>query len=264
MSKKSITPPVFYTIAQAQFNPITAMANYIDKIQDKFRLDGYTRFEAQKIPQLQFNPSAQGKAEVVELPIWRITLSDRKSGFILTQSSLIYHTTHYQTHHQLFVNFLSGLQIVDSTLKLDHLSRLGLRYLNAILPNTGENIDEYLIKEVHGIHLNATRQYSLHESVFNIKFESISSPSTLVSRIYYLSGPLRYPPDIAPHDLITMPQFDNGSSSLHAIIDIDHFVEEQMLLDSEKVQKLLVSLHNKSKELLKATSTKHAITKWGI
>ena len=41
MSKKSTNPPVFYTIVQAQFNPIAAMVNYINEIQDKLRFDGY-------------------------------------------------------------------------------------------------------------------------------------------------------------------------------------------------------------------------------
>lgn len=264
MSKKATNPPVFYTIVQAQFNPIAAMINYINEIQDKLRLDGYTLFDQQKITQLQFDTAVPGKAEVVEHPIWRITKSDRKSGFILSQSHLVYHTTHYQTHNEFFENFLLGLQKIHSIVKLDHLSRLGLRYLNAILPIKDESIDRFLIKEVHGVNVDANPRYSLYESVFDTKIESISFPGTLVNRIYCRSGQLGYPPDIAPHDLLQMPQFDKMPSILHAVVDIDHFIEGQMPLDSERIKKHLTALHKKIKEAFKATVTDYAIKAWGL
>lgn len=264
MSRKSTNPPVFYTIIQVQFSPIAAMANYINDIQDKLRFDGYTLFDQQKITQLQFDATLPGKAEVVEHPIWRITKSDRKSGFILSQAHLVYHTTHYQTHNEFFENFLLGLQKIHSIVKLDHLSRLGLRYLNAILPVKEEHIDRFLIKGVHGVNIDASHRYSLYESVFDTKVDSTSLPGTLVNRIYCRSGPLGYPPDIAPHDLLPMPKFDKGSSVLHAVVDIDHFIEGQMPLDFEYVKKHLNSLHKKIKEAFKATITDYAINTWGL
>ena len=150
MSKKSSNPPVYYTIVQAQFNPIAAMANYINEVQDKLRFDGYTLFDQQKITQLHFETSLLGKAEVIEHPIWRITKNDRKSGFILSQSHLVYHTTYYQTHDEFFDDFLSGLKKMHSVVKLDHLSRLGLRYLNAVLPTNDEMVNKYLIRGCTG------------------------------------------------------------------------------------------------------------------
>ena len=205
-----------------------------------------------------------GKAQVVEHPIWRITKSDRKSGFILSQSYLVYHTTHYQTHNDFFENFILGLQKIHSIVKLDHLSRLGLRYLNAILPIKDENIDRFLIKEVHGVNVDASLRYSLYESVFDTKIESISLPGTLVNRIYCRLGSLGYPPDIAPHDLLQMQKFEKVPSILHAVVDIDHFIEGQMPLDSENVKKHLTSLHKKIKEAFKSTVTDYAIKTWGL
>jgi len=32
--------PVYYALAQAQFNPVTAMAKYVDEIQDILRREG--------------------------------------------------------------------------------------------------------------------------------------------------------------------------------------------------------------------------------
>ncbi len=115
MSEKMRNPPVYYTLTQAQFNPITAMSKYITDIQDKLRLTGYTLFEEQKISQLRFQSSVSAKAEFVELPMWKFTKADQSAGFILGQSSFGYHTTHYETHKTFFNEFLSGLKIVHGT-----------------------------------------------------------------------------------------------------------------------------------------------------
>jgi uncharacterized protein (TIGR04255 family) len=76
MSEKMLNAPVYYTLTQAQFNPVAAMAKYIDEIQDKLRLNGYTLFEAQKITQLRFqsSSSASTKAKIPMLLLSRMTV----------------------------------------------------------------------------------------------------------------------------------------------------------------------------------------------
>ena len=46
--------PVYYALAQAQFNPVAAMAKYVDEVQDRLRREGYTLFEPQQMTHLQF------------------------------------------------------------------------------------------------------------------------------------------------------------------------------------------------------------------
>ncbi len=265
MSKKLSNPPVYYTIAQVQFSPVAAMANYINEIQEKLRFEGYTLFDAQKITSLHFDtplPSAITRAEFIELPLWRITNSDRKSGFILSPSHLAYHTTHYETHDQFFNTFLLGLEKIHSIIKLDHLSRLGLRYLNAVLPETGEAVEQYLNDGLHGIRIHATPRYSLHESVYDTKIQSSLSSGTLVNRILCKQGPLGYPPDIAPHELSPMIKFTREDYPSHAVIDIDHFIEGQMPLDIGQTKTQLFSLHMGIKKVFESNITDYAKKVW--
>lgn len=263
MNKKMSNAPVYYTIAQAQFNPIAAMANYINDVQDKFRHEGFTLFETQKIKHLQFDTSSTPlNTEVVDVPVWRITKSDRSAGFILYQSQVVYHTTHYQTHTHFFNEFLLGLKIIHSIIKLDHLSRLGLRYLNAVLPNKKENIDQYLVDGLHGIYVDATQRYSLNEAVFDTNPQSSSIKGTLVNRVHCRTGQLGYPPDMIPSGLSQKPQFAKEDISTHAIIDIDHFIEGLMQLNLEQLKIHLNFLHTHIKQAFDATTTKHAKKIW--
>src|SRR5574344_2105505 len=129
--------PVYYALAQAQFNPVAAMAKYVDEIQDILRREGYTLFEPQEITQLQF-VGAAGQAptnpELMKVTNWLISRADRTAGFILGASSLAYHTTHYETRHEFLPELAQGLQAVHKVVFLDHIARLGLRYLDAVIP----------------------------------------------------------------------------------------------------------------------------------
>lgn len=250
--------PLYHAMAQAQFNPIAAMGNYINAIQDKLRLEGYTLFDPQKITQLHFNTdsSSTPKADVIELPVWRITKPDRSAGFILGQSFLAFHTTNYQTHRQFFDDFLLGLQIIHSITHLEHLSRLGLRYLNAVLPPENESVNQYLESGLHGMPLDETPRYSLIESVFD------TSQGTLVSRVHHRKGPVGYPPDMAPSELVSLPQFAIKDNISHAIIDIDHFTENQIPINLQRVMSNLTSLHKGITDAFQATITTHARERW--
>lgn len=260
MKGKLSNPPVYYTIAQAQFNPIAAMANYVNELQNSFRLQGYTLFDQEKVTQLIFREFP--KAEVVEIPIWRITAPDKKSGFILSQSHLAYHTTHYQDHNQFFDIFLLGLKEINEVVKLDHFSRLGLRYLNAVLPKDHENVNQYLKNGLHGIEIEAEKKYSLHESVFETKVKLCSCSGNLVNRVYLKSGTLSYSPDIPPHNLAMMSKFARKEPMIHAVIDIDHFIQEQMTVDLEQMRPKLKALHNELKKTFEANVTEYAWREW--
>jgi uncharacterized protein (TIGR04255 family) len=266
MNRRMSNAPVYYVLAQAQFNPVAAMANYINEIQDKLRLEGYTLFEAEKITQLHFDTSSSlshAKAEILELPIWRITKSNRSTGFILGQSYLAYHTTNYQTHKQFFGELLLGLETIHSIIKLEHLSRLGLRYLNAVLPKKHETVDQYLIDGLHGVHFEAATRYSLSESVFDTNIDLSPFNGTLVNRVYRKTGLLGFPPDMTPNNgLSLMPRFANKENFSHAVIDIDHFIEGQMALNFEQIENQLISLHKCIKDVFKATISPHANKTW--
>lgn len=264
MKKKAPAPPVYYAVAQAQFNPIVAMTEYVPAIQDKLRIKGYTLFEQQKMTQLQVDPNVPGKAEIMEHPIWRFAKSDRTSGFTLGRTHIAFHTTDYQNHAQFFRDFLAGMKEIHAIVKLDHLNRLGLRYLNAVIPFEGENVHQYLYQGLHGVVFSSPLRYSLQESVFDTNIEPVSLPGTIVNRVYCRNGALGFPPDIGMIDLLVAPRFTVTTQHLHAVIDIDHFVLGQMNIDILKVEKALDSLHKSIKDTFKATVTEHALKVWGL
>ena len=52
MSDRMSNAPVYYALAQAQFNPIAAMVDYADRVQDRLRREGYPLYDRQKATRL--------------------------------------------------------------------------------------------------------------------------------------------------------------------------------------------------------------------
>jgi uncharacterized protein (TIGR04255 family) len=265
VSEKLSKAPVYYALAQAQFNPIELMAKFIPEVQDSFRLRGYTFFEPQQGMQLQIVQAidqAPAQPQLVPATNWLMTHENRTSGFILGTSFLTFHTTHYETGTKFISEFLDGLKALNEVVGLAHLSRLGMRYLDAVLPSEGESVDQYLVPGLHGISLKAHRRYSLNESVYETTSGPLLSSGMLIARLYRVDSAVGYPPDLAPPSLVPKAGFQSASAVVHGMIDTDHSVTGQMTMDFDKISEQLLSLRKTLKGAFNATITDHARDVW--
>jgi uncharacterized protein (TIGR04255 family) len=257
--------PVYYALAQAHFNPVAAMSKYVDQIQDRLRREGYPLFEPQQVTHLVVvgpDKVQQAEPQIMHSVSWLITRSDRTAGFILAPSAITYHTTHYDTHNEFIPELLRGLAIVHEAATLDHVSRLGLRYLDAVLPRDGERVEQYLVGGLHGVEFKAQPLYRLTESVFRTEIGPLVPIGTLVARVHRMTAPLGFPPDMQPSGLMINPKFEVKEPRAHAVIDTDHFGEGRMPIDMDKLGEQLLSLHATIKSVFRATTTDHARGAW--
>lgn len=260
MTVKMKNAPVYYALARAQFNPIIAMEKYVGDIQDELRHKGYTLFERHENTQLQLG---QTEPQVNRTVSWLINKEDKTAGFILNTLSLTFHTTHYVTKQEFIPELLDGLNIVNKIVELDHINRLGLRYLDAVLPSDSENVNQYLIDQLHGMNFNSKQlDYSYHESVFQTECQPLIATGKLIARIIQLTSILGYPPGLSPHGLVPMVRFALKQPCSHAIIDTDHFVEGKIPLEFKKISQQLFSLHDALKKAFEAITTDHAKNVW--
>jgi uncharacterized protein (TIGR04255 family) len=257
--------PVYYALGQVHFNPVAAMAKYVDQIQDRLRREGYPLFEPQQVTHLVvpgLGHAQQTEPQIKHTLSWLITRSDRTAGFILGPSTITYHTTHYETRKEFIPELLRGLAAVHEAATLDHVSRLGLRYLDAVLPRAGERVEQYLVDGLRGIQFNAEQRYRLTESVFGTETGPLVSTGTLVTRVYVMTAPLGFPPDMQPNGLIANPTFDVKDPRSHAVIDTDHFVDGSMPIDMDKLSEQLLALHATIKSVFGTMTTDHAREAW--
>lgn len=243
MSTRLFNAPVYYALAQVQFNPIPAIEKYVAEIQDRLRREGYPQFAPQ-------------------IPMWRILDNDHRSGFVLTQETIVFHTTRYETHREFLKQLLRGLEVVHQVVGLDHVSRLGLRYLDAVLPEEDEQVEPYLQPGLRGIRTDARHLLTVSESSFATDLQPSGCTGTLVTRVYWAHDRLGYPRDLNESGLEMDARFADHPPCTHAVMDADHYMMHHIPFDLERIRDLLLALHAPIRQIFDAMTTDYARARW--
>ncbi len=252
-------PPVYLTLAQVRFNPLLKLADFLPGIQESFRQAGYPDFDFQHIISIQLT-AQEGRAPTpTPVPQERFLFGnvEKTHAFILDGQSLTLQSTHYGQFETFSACFLKGLNIVNDAVKLAFTERVGLRYLDRVMPQSGETIEQYLVEQVQGLNsrLGGRSRYSFTEAmneIGNIK---------LLSRVAIQAGPLAFPPDIQPGNM-RIPESFTSYVGNSAILDNDGFVEGREAFSAEAVAEHLDAIHKVIGTAFKTTATQYAFAAW--
>lgn len=263
MGTKLTNAPVFYTVVQVQFNPVLDMDGYIPAIQAEMRRAQFPDYRKEVLQQLviPYPGSGQGQANLpLVAPGFRYVFGDLegRSLFLLETNALSFQTTKYDTFKSFSEDFLLGLRVLHSALRLDFVDRIGLRYLDAVLPRTpGETLRDFLVPEVLGLSFrNAGElQHSMSETVF------ATTAGHLVSRVLIRKGRVGLPLELAGFAPTIEARFTQ-SEGLHAILDTDASLTCREVFDLAEVQERLLALHDELSKAFNATVTDHARASW--
>ena len=173
MSKKLNNAPVYYTVAQVQFNPILNLDGYLPAIQAKMREAHFPDFKHELFQRLvlPFGGMAQGQmAAPAVTPQSRYLFGDiaGRSLFLLETNVMSFQTTDYETFETFSAILLKGLGTLHEVMRLDFVERIGLRYLDAVQPSKeSESLRDFLVPEVLGLALRGEGelQHAISETI---------------------------------------------------------------------------------------------------
>lgn len=265
MGRKMKHAPVYFTIAQVRHNPIQ-LGRYAPDIQESLRKAGYPDFRQGKAVTINLAPpSTDGSPDVQEPPyshVQRFTFLDRDGtrGFIVDQHALSFLTTEYDTFETFAAEFDKGLEIVHQHIMPDYSERVGLRYLDAIVPREGETeLTKYLVPGVLGLAGGLPNGTNIALSMSETHIPT--SNGNLLSRTIVRNGPLGFPSDLEPQGL-RLPERFQQINGVHAIIDTDASYQSREAFDLENVRRRLALLHDTVWIAFDATVTPHAMQAW--
>jgi uncharacterized protein (TIGR04255 family) len=254
--------PVYFAVAQVQFNPIEEMGNYLNNVQPAFRRLGFPDFKTQAFQRviLPFNNMDSGNAvppSIASQSRYSFGNIDGTETFILETNSLGFQTTSYDVFKTFSENFLKGIMILHSAIELSFVERIGIRYLDAVQPTANETLADYLSSEVLGLStkLSGTPAHSESVTVMN------DDAGQLVSRVIITNGKIGFPMDIAP----TAPKINlrfTEAEGIHAILDTDSSYAQRFPFSNEMLAKRLDALKSKITQSFDATVTPHAKKVW--
>lgn len=251
-------PPVYLTLAQVRFNPILKLVDFLPGIQERFRHAGYPDFEHQHLISIQVAmQDGQSTPKPVQQDRFQLGNLEKTHTFILDGQSLTLQSTNYGRFETFSECFLQGMEMVHQAVELAFTERIGLRYLDRVIPQAGETIEQYLAEQVHGLtsRLGGRPVYSYTEALNEV------GKIKLVSRVAIQDGPLAFPPDIQPGNMAVAEKFVSYTGKC-AILDNDGFVEGREAFSFRAVSDYLQAIHEVIGTAFKATATPYAFTAW--
>ena len=263
MSPRMKNAPVYFTIAQVRFNPILSLATFIPGIQENLRKHGFADFKKAVAMTFTFPPVVNKEAESQvppAQPVERFLFADTENtqNFILEHGALSFQSTKYEVFEKFSDELMKGVELLDQMVGgLSFVERIGLRYLDAVVPRAGENLSQYLIPEALGLYgrLKGQTKHTFSETMAE------SSEGSVISRAIIQEGQIGFPPDL----LLNQPKIAQSFTSfngVHAILDTDAFLAERIPFDVSEVKKRLGALHDRINEVFRALVTQHALDAW--
>lgn len=263
MGTKMSNAPVYFVVGQVRFNTVLDLGSYLPAIQGRMRAEHFPDYKEEVRQQITLpfgGGSAEQPAAPSILPQSRYTFSsiDGTSGFILENNALSFQTTAYSTFEAFSQCLLKGLNIIHEALGLDFTERVGLRYLDAVLPKDGvESLSDYLTPEVLGLShkLKSPLVHSVSETL------SLSPAGQLISRVIIQKGRVGLPPELTGMTPKLHARF-TGPEGQHAILDNDAFYESREVFDLSELEARLSVLHDEVSKSFKVMVTPHAVKTW--
>lgn len=267
MGAKMNDAPVYFTIAQAQYNMLPSLDAYLQGIGDAMRQAGFADYKISPVLQVHIEISPPG-AEPAQPPrppaqqVLRYIFSDMSgtSGFVLLPNALSYYTTAYETFDPFSAIFLQGLRAVHEAVGgLSFIDRLSLRYLDAVVPKDGEVVNSYLAPELHGLPVRMPESMFLHSMTQALRIQP--DVGNFLCRSMVQNGPVGLPPELVIEGL-TLPQKLVGFAGPHAVLDTDGSYVQREVFDLAKIAIRLRSLHDGIDQVFRASVTDHALHMW--
>lgn len=247
-------PPIVYGLCQIQFATVGSVEAGIQAIHEPLRGD-YPHRSPEDVSELQLSQHGVTAAPI-QYRRWSMIDRPKTSGFILSPTALIYHTTAYRTFEYFLGQTLRGLRGVVEHLRPAVIDRIGLRFVDLIEAEAG-TIDRYIERPLHGFEPNVEGfELQVQQQVIRGR----TRQGELVFRISRARHSAPLPADLLPVSLkLREPAKDEES----IFIDIDHFrANADADPDPEVLGKLILDLQGPMSTLFKDAVTEHAIKVW--
>lgn len=247
--------PLVLVLSQVRIGAIRDMTAYVPKIQDRLRREGFpvdVSAEVQEIGIQDGQPIARRR------PHWEFRTKDERWSVIVLEQAVVLQTTAYTDFEAFLDRLLLATDTVSAVVGDLLVERIGLRYVDLVLPRAGESWRDYVQPGLHGIENPMVRPEK--SSVFTQVTTQTGERSRLVVRLAQNRERMVLPPDLLAH--APAQEVSPAEGELLTILDLDHFHEERVEYSREAVDARAWELHDALDILFRDVVTPHALEVW--
>lgn len=249
-------PPLSLVLCQIRFSTIRDMAGRISTVQERLRKDGYRLDLSTKLQSISVGAPVTS-AQVLDR--WEFLNVAKTRSVVITEQFAAYQTSDYGS----FEDFVPEvIRLVDALAAagVDILiTRVGLRYVNAILPTTGRVWQDYVVPGLHGPEVPVVSEPLTAHHLFGA-----TAHGRIVARLHQNSEGMLLPVELATTNLSLRQQAPAAGVTV-TMIDIDHFKEWSsgfQEYDRDQLRTLIGGLKEDVYAVFRSFVTEIAISTW--
>ena len=254
--------PLAYVVADVAISPYMTIAKRVPEFQDRLRATFPQTVES-VVLRLDA-PQAQGAIAPALTPEqnWQFISTPPKMGVSLSSRSISFHATTY-TNYQ---DFESKLKVVltafGDTVPNAFVNRIGLRYIDLIVPSRGKSVRAYLDQGLHGFkppgaisesQTVVATSHRFDQGAMNISlYVKLPSGSNFPSNISVLP--------LAPANIVV--RSDPKTRIELGCIDLDRYVEPNASFEWNGILRTFSIMHRDQSNAFKAMLSNLATKEW--
>ena len=252
--------PLSYVLMQVVFQPVLSIEGKIAEIQSALKA-GYPRMIISS-PTINIQINDGSEVPIVSPNIWEFTSADRTEGVRISQNMIVFHATAYEAYSSFESAANQAISTVTSIIGDLIITRLGMRYIDYILPKQGMSLDEMVnsdIKRAPEIELGERNavgfsllQYNMGNGALSIKYS-------------YGMGEPPFPQELQPLTLkeSQIMKKAKGFSGDTALLDFDRYMEFDEEMNVTGVMSNYMNMHKDLAKAFKGITTEIAKAYWG-
>lgn len=254
--------PLALVLAQVRFSPYLTIGNAIPAIQEALR-KAYPVFRKSQMQTIEFGPGS-GAPNISAVERFNFVDADNREGFIAQQDSLVFLATKYKTFDDFETKHRVVLECFERLLPDLFVERLGLRYVDVIVPREGERPEAYVIEGLQGCHLETFAPIAFQSQyVANWKLNDGSM------KFRFINGVRKpfLPPDLHPVELGTPEVIQKALEASNAnipigLLDFDRMRDHRGSYEAAKVLELFAAMHGDASQAFKRSMSPLAKKVW--
>lgn len=261
--------PVFYVVAQVTYSPVLKLESLIPELQDLLRKAGFPGYKIikQSVFEVEVHANTATPAETsvnqVESISHIFASRDQTESFVVSADNIAYQTVEYDTIDEFQEKLSRGISAIKDVLAPDSFTRIGLRFLDAVVPPDNVDLSVYVRPQFLGLQNtledNWATIYTFSETLV------LRNDRQTKVRALTKSGQLAFPPDLST-TAPPLPQRFSSVSGIHALLDSDASITaaegKAQNFEQEIILGCLRDLKTDIRDTFHAVVTEQAIQDW--
>ncbi len=262
MSHRSLPPlklphlPLIFVLAQVRISPVLEIEAKIPAIQEALRKSGYPLLSRRKVHTATFGPDAQTQSMQTKEQ-WEFLNKEKRASLLVDAEGLTFQVTRYDGFNTFLAGFRSALEVFARLVEPNLIQRVGLRYVDLVLPTEGKELSSYFSAELRGFKIQDSDN---RKAFFSETVCQTGENRTFVHRYSEAEAGLGFPPDLLPVNL-TFPTNIQVNSPF-GLLDLDHFLIQDEDFSVEAAITQLEELHTHHRKAFETSVTDTAIEEW--